>query len=149
MQLRKSSLYALRAALEMASVKGPVTVADVARRHGFPVTALAKVMQELVRAGIALGSRGVGGGYVLARDAAAISTLQVIEVFDPDRCGDDARSPADGLDQLLDEIDEVTRCTFASVSLETLARRTRRDRNAVAVDAPGILRRKAPGPKPS
>ena len=43
---------------------------------GVPPGALAKVFQNLVRAGIAVGVRGVGGGYVLAKPASAISNAR-------------------------------------------------------------------------
>ncbi|MGE0455062.1 MAG: Rrf2 family transcriptional regulator [Vicinamibacteria bacterium] len=132
----KSARYALHAALEMAlSPDEPVTVASVAARFGIPPTALAKVFQQLVRSGLALGTRGVGGGYRLARRANDISVLDVLSAFapppTPGRClvaerpdGACPRLGGCGLRQLFDEADELLRCTFASVSLETLARRT-------------------------
>ncbi|MCC6785612.1 MAG: Rrf2 family transcriptional regulator [Planctomycetes bacterium] len=136
MRYSKSTRYALYAALEMAAASGPVTVAQVAALHRLPETALAKVMQALVRAGIARGVRGVGGGYVLARSAGEISTLDVIAAFDPPRregdCllddggGGECRGHLDcRLRRLFDEVDEQLRCTFASVSLETLVRGAR------------------------
>jgi len=112
--------------MEMARAgDSPVTVADVARRHGIPGSALAKVFQQLVRAGIAVGLRGVGGGYRLARDPAGVTVADVLSVFEP---RDDAPEPPPGdpvearLRDLFEEVDETARCTFASVSLETLAR---------------------------
>ncbi len=65
----------------------PVTVAGVADRYGMPRTALAKVFQQLVRAGLALGTRGVGGGYRLARPAPQVSVLDVISAFERPRPG--------------------------------------------------------------
>lgn len=136
MTVSKSARYALHASLEMALAgEDLVTVGSVAARYGMPQTALAKVFQQLVRAGLAVGTRGIGGGYRLARAASAISVLDVIAVFEPPhapgRCllteGDDDGCPrhaACGLRRLFDEADELLRCTFASVSLATLARRT-------------------------
>ncbi len=137
MTLSKFARYALYAALEMA-VAGdePVTVNRVAEPHGIPAAALAKVFQQLVRAGIAVGTRGVGGGYRLARPRSAITILDIISVFEPprpagqclltDRVGDEncPRPETCSLKQLFDEIDEQVRYTMASVTLETLARRT-------------------------
>jgi len=130
----KSTRYALYAAIEMAVADGPVTVAQVSKRFRIPETALAKVMQTLVRAGIARGVRGVGGGYVLSRPPAELTTLDVIAVFDPPRregqCLLEDGAPAtctEDLDcrlrRLFDEVDEQVRCTFASVTLATLVRR--------------------------
>jgi Rrf2 family protein len=133
LKFSKSTLYALYAALELAGAEQPVTVASVAERFGLPPGALAKVFQRLVRAGLAVGVRGIGGGYVLSKPAAEITVLDVISVFDaPRRDGhfllaersEAARAqPTDArLSRLFDEVAEVVSCTFASVTLETLAR---------------------------
>lgn len=133
MTLSKSSRYALYAALEMARAGDePVTVAQVAGPHGIPPTALAKVFQQLVRAGLAVGTRGIGGGYRLASPRARITVLDVISVFDPPRTpgmdllGASAGGPrtpqATTLNRLFDEVDEGIRSTLASVTLDTLVR---------------------------
>lgn len=138
MHLGKSTRYALTAALEMAHAPdGLVTVAGLAARHALPAGALAKALQSLVRAGLAVGTRGVGGGYRLARPASRISVLDVVEVFQPLGAGGGplggperdeppdpaaAEPPLAGLVGLLGEVDEYVRSTFASVSLQTLAR---------------------------
>ena len=142
MTIGKSARYALHALLEMALAgEEAVTVAGVAERYGLPRTALAKVFQQLVRAGLAAGTRGVGGGYRLARPASQVSVLDVITYFErphpPGQClvaeRPDLvceRQPSCGLRRLFDEADELLRCTFASVSLATLARRTAAPRPA-------------------
>ena len=136
MRTSKTARYALHAALEMALAGDkPVTVAGVAGQLGLPQTALAKVFQQLVRSGLAVGTRGIGGGYRLARPAREVSVLDVLQAFEPPhppgRCllldhGDGAcrRTGSCGLQQLFDEPEELVRCTFASVTLSTLARRT-------------------------
>lgn len=137
MTLSKFSRYALYAALEMARAGDePVTVAQVAGPHGIPPTALAKVFQQLVRAGIAVGTRGIGGGYRLARPRTDITVLDVVSVFEPLRLpGRDllhARADASStapqtaaLQQLFDEVDEGMRATLASVTLDTLVRESK------------------------
>ncbi len=134
MTLSKFSRYALYAAVEMARAGDePVTVAQVAEPHGIPPTALAKVFQQLVRAGLAVGTRGIGGGYRLARPRSEITVLDVVSVFDPLRTpGDDllhdranastAKPNAVALRRLFDEVDEGIRATLASVTLDTLVR---------------------------
>lgn len=121
MRITRSARQALVAALEMAAAgPEPVTAATVARRHGIPEAALAKVVQRLVREGLAVGSRGVGGGYRLARDASAITVAEVLAAFEPPPARGD---PVEArMDLLFAEVDETARCTLASVSLETLAR---------------------------
>jgi len=128
----KSTLYALTMATEMALADGPVTVREVAARHGYSRAALAKVVQQLVRANVARGVRGVGGGYVLARKASEITVLEVIAIHDPPRrpagapeageAGPPHPSSVARLERLFAEVDELVSCTFASVTLETLAR---------------------------
>ncbi|MCC6671018.1 MAG: Rrf2 family transcriptional regulator [Planctomycetes bacterium] len=134
MKYSKSTRYALYAAMDMAQSPEPVTVGAVAARYRIPEGALARVMQTLVRAGIAQGVRGSGGGYLLVRPAAEVTVLDVIQVFDPARPEghcllSDARrpdcqdTPDCRLRRLFDEVDENARSTFASVSLETLVKR--------------------------
>ena len=133
MKLDKSTRYALHFALELA-VAGDrlVSVADVAKRHGLSPGALAKAVQHLVRVGVASGTRGVGGGYRLARPPAEVTVLDVMDAFQPPRRADClvadrpgrpcALSPTCRLRVLFDEVEEMARATFASVTLETLAR---------------------------
>lgn len=133
MTYSKSTRYALYAALEMALSSEPVTAGAVAAKYDIPPGVLAKVLQQLVRAGIARGVRGVGGGYLLARPPSEITVLDVIAVHDPvrreggcllhDATHAGCESPPDcRIRRLFDEVNEVVSCTFASVSLETLAR---------------------------
>jgi len=132
-RLSKSARYALYAAMEMAQATDRlVPVGEVARRYRVSEGALAKVFQQLVRSGFAIGTRGVGGGYRLARLPRDVTVLDVIRVFSPPRPGG-ACLLSDGpgavchlsagcrLQQLFDEVDELVSSTFASVSLETLA----------------------------
>ena len=120
MNFRKGTRYALYAAMEMArSDDGrPVTAAQVAASYGIPAAVLAKIFQRLVRAGLAAGTRGVNGGYVLTRPAARVTVLDVIEAFEPPRqpeqClladsdeADCARTDACRLRRLFDEVEET------------------------------------------
>jgi Rrf2 family protein len=119
--LTKSSRYALLAVLEMAGAGArPITAADVGRRHAIPEAMAAKVLQRLVRAGLALGIRGSNGGYRLARSASTITVLDVLRVFDDDLGNDGVAFGSAPLDRLMTDLTENIRCRFASVSLETL-----------------------------
>ena len=132
MQLSKSARYALLASIEMARAPTThVTASEVAARYGVPSSVLAKVFQQLVHRRLALGVRGSGGGYRLARKPRSITVLDVIEPFEPTRRATEMAELTDGtnldrLERLLDEVDEMARCTFASVTLETLTRSSRR-----------------------
>lgn len=135
MTITKSTRYALYAAAEMAlSGDAPTTVASVAERYGIPEGALAKVFQQLVRAGLATGTRGIGGGYRLARPASKITVLDVIDVFERrrdvlgcllhDRPGETCpRQSACRVQWLFGEVDDLVRSTYESVTLHTLVHR--------------------------
>ncbi len=134
MTLNKMTRYALYAAMEMARAGGrPLTVAEVAALYGIPESALAKAFQQLVRAGLAQGTRGVGGGYRLSGPPSGTTVLDIIRAYEPPR-GEghcllaDSHSSACGqtadcrLRRLFDEVDEMARCTLGSVTLETLVK---------------------------
>jgi Rrf2 family protein len=135
MNVTKSTQYALYAAAEMAlAAEAPTTVSAVAQRYRIPEGALAKVFQQLVRAGLAVGTRGIGGGYRLARPASKITVLEVINVFERHRpagvCGLHDRpgepcpaASACSVQWLFHEVDELVRTTYESVTLKTLVRR--------------------------
>lgn len=122
--MNKSTRYALYAAIELARAGGRiVTAREVADRHGVPATVVAKVFQQLVRAGIAVGIRGSGGGYRLARRPSETTMLEVIEALEPlGRQG--GMPPVEDVErrlaELLDEADGIWRSTFGSISLGTL-----------------------------
>ena len=124
MTSKKSTRYALCAMLTLAEApRGDlVPVARVAGRYGVPVAVLAKIFQQLARAGLVVGSRGTHGGYALARPAGELTVLDVILAFEsPPSTGE--RPLDERLRRLFVEVDELARCTYASVTLETLAGR--------------------------
>lgn len=137
MNLNKSTRYALHASLEMAiAADQPVTVNQIAVRYDIPDNVVAKVLQQLARAGIARGARGVGGGYRLTRTASEVSVQDIIDIFEPTPPADTCMlrdvpheaCPGEGeprcrLMDLFQEVDETVRATFSSVSLATLAAR--------------------------
>ncbi len=74
--------YAIKALVEIAGRSGEVApVSGMTGPLGLPRPYLRKIMQTLARAGIVVSSRGKGGGFVLARPAAAIRLIDVIRVF--------------------------------------------------------------------
>lgn len=61
---------------------GSVSAAVIAARTGIPAPTVAKVMGLLKRAGLLASSRGVAGGFRLARTTAAISVADIVEAVD-------------------------------------------------------------------
>jgi Rrf2 family protein len=78
--------YALRAVVHLAAqAPAPRTVEQIARVTKVPQAYLAKVIQELVHAGIARSQRGIGGGISLAKSADDLTILEVVNAVDPIR----------------------------------------------------------------
>jgi Rrf2 family transcriptional regulator, iron-sulfur cluster assembly transcription factor len=93
MRLTTKGRYAVTAMLDLAlhADKGPVTVSDIALRQGISQSYLEQLFGKLKRARLVVGLRGPGGGYALARPAAAINISEIIasvgEGIDATRCG--------------------------------------------------------------
>jgi Rrf2 family transcriptional regulator, cysteine metabolism repressor len=78
------SPYALRALAELgrSGDAGPVPIGELARRRDIPVQFLEQLFATLRRAGILRSQRGVKGGYSFAREPAAITVLEIVELLD-------------------------------------------------------------------
>ena len=76
--------YALRAVTCIAEGGGddPVLAKDIAAEMNIPHQYLQKVLRELVRAGVLSSTRGIGGGFKLARPARDVRLADVIGPFD-------------------------------------------------------------------
>ncbi|MGH8988255.1 MAG: RrF2 family transcriptional regulator [Acidimicrobiales bacterium] len=77
--------YACRALLSLAlrgSTSTPTSVRDIAERTGLPQPYLEQILLALKGAGLVRSKRGVGGGYVLAREPANITLAQVVSAVD-------------------------------------------------------------------
>jgi Rrf2 family protein len=68
--------------VEQAVSRKAVNTREIAEKFGLPVELLAKILQQLTRAGLLLSTPGPTGGYHLARPAAAISVGTVVECID-------------------------------------------------------------------
>jgi Rrf2 family transcriptional regulator, nitric oxide-sensitive transcriptional repressor len=84
MIITQSAEYGLRASVVLARSEGSaMTAPQLAEVAKIPVHYLSKILQELRRAGIVSSQRGTGGGFVLAKPAAEITVLQVVNALDP------------------------------------------------------------------
>ncbi len=78
--------YALRAAVFLASeAPAPRTARQIAAAARVPPGYLAKVLQQLVKAGLTSSRRGLHGGFLLARPAPQIPVLDVVNAVEPIR----------------------------------------------------------------
>jgi Rrf2 family protein len=84
MKINRQVDYAVRAVLHLAQL-GPgerAATARIAEKQQIPPTFLAKIVSQLAAAGVVRATRGARGGVALARDAADISLLDVMEAID-------------------------------------------------------------------
>jgi Rrf2 family protein len=74
--------WAIHCAVVLSRSDSPVTAQRLAEYHGVSRTYLAKNLQALSRAGLVRTTEGRDGGYVLNRDAAAMTVLDVVQAID-------------------------------------------------------------------
>jgi DNA-binding IscR family transcriptional regulator len=82
--ITSKSPYALAALVELHSYgdRGPVPIAELARRREIPVQFLEQLFATLRRAGVLRSQRGVKGGYSFGRPPAEITVLELVELLD-------------------------------------------------------------------
>lgn len=75
--------HALRAVVYLASHPGASCTVDCIAKHtGIPAGSLAKVLQQLSRAGLVSSQRGPNGGFVLTRTPQSLTFMDVIVAAD-------------------------------------------------------------------
>ena len=85
LELSRRGDYAVRAMLALArGDAAQATGAALAAETAIPASYVTQVMGDLVRAGLVANRRGRHGGYRLARPAADISLLAVVEAVEGD-----------------------------------------------------------------
>ncbi len=84
LKLTKKADYGLMALKYLAErpESAALSAKDVADAYGIPAQLLAKILQQLTRAGLLRSHAGMNGGYALARDAREISAYEVIHAID-------------------------------------------------------------------
>ena len=126
MRLSRSAAYAIRAALQLVeSPTGrPVPCSQLAKSGAMPERFLLQVLRHLVTNGILRSTRGVDGGYQLARPAREISLLDILEATDGSLVP--TMPPLDGLSayarNLLHEVvEDIVKASTLRLSQTTLA----------------------------
>lgn len=137
MKLQKATRFGLYAVLELAAhADDQLSASDIADRFGISANHLAKVLRDLTRAGLVDSSRGAGGGYRFSGNAKRTTLMDIIKLFED--IGADALRAQDlgqeteigrSLGLVLDEIDEIARATFSSITIDTLLKTMRWRRN--------------------
>lgn len=137
--------YASRALLSLAlhGASTPVSVRDIAGRTGLPQPYLEQILLALKGAGLVRSKRGVGGGYVLARDPSDITLGDIVSAVDgPITLGDFGAPHTDGA------CDHEGQCVLLAVWGAT-AEHMRRHLDALRLDdLAGMARGEQPWPAP-
>jgi Rrf2 family protein len=129
MRLTRASSYALHAVVFLAAQKQnkPVASHHVAKARRIPERFLLKVLKPLVSARVLHSIKGPNGGYRLARPAADISLLEVVEAVDGPIRGLAPLSQVEGdgqldrkLEQICNQTAEVLRKQLQRIRLPEL-----------------------------
>jgi Rrf2 family protein len=122
--------YSLRAAVALAqSGDAPCTAQRLSEITDVPRPYLAKVMQELVRAGLVNSRRGLHGGFELARSPKDLTIWDIVEAVEPlqriHKCPLRISAHSGGLCPLhrrLDDAMELVERSFRATTLAELLR---------------------------
>ena len=139
MKLQKATQFGLYAVLELArDPSRQLSAIEIADKYSISSNHLAKVLRDLGRAGLVDAVRGAGGGYRFSSNSKRVTLMDVINIFE------DIGSEASGTSDLADgtdigcallvirnEIDEITQATFGSITLDTLLKTMRWQRDVV------------------
>ena len=129
--------YASRALLSLAlhDAGAPTAVRDIAERTALPQPYLEQILLTLKGAGLVRSKRGVGGGYVLARDPSEITLAEIVSAVDgPIQAGDFGAPHQHGacdhegqcvLLGVWAEVGAKLQVLLGAVTLEDLARRAK------------------------
>jgi Rrf2 family protein len=138
MKLQKNTSLALFSVLEFASdPTRQISAAEIAEKYAVSPHHLAKVLSELVRAGIVASVRGVGGGYRFTGNARRLTLMDVIQLFEDltaqqaEHGDPDPHTPVGrALGEVIGEIDQTAHATFSSITLATMLRMIERHAGA-------------------
>lgn len=130
-KLNKSTRFALYSIVELSkNPQAVVSAGEIADKYKISEHHVAKVLQQLVRAGLIRSIRGIKGGFQIAMAPKEITMLDVVEIFEP-------RLPQNGcilldfeetcqlqntcrIGEVFNEIQEQAVYTLKSVSIATL-----------------------------
>lgn len=82
MKVSKKAYYGLRAAIALAQSHRALSIHALAKSEHLPEDYLEKILQMLRKAGLVEATKGVAGGYALARSAKETSAWDILRVLD-------------------------------------------------------------------
>ncbi len=117
--------YALQAVFDLAcqGIKNPIKIADIARRQRIPQKFLELILSGLKQGGFVESRRGAEGGYLLARDPAAITVGEVLRFVEGARDRKKGRRRSETpFTELWDRVDSSVSAVIDETSFAELAR---------------------------
>ncbi len=82
MRITQEADYALRISAYLAQADMPIGAPHLSEELGIPLSFTSKILRKLLLAGLVQSTRGVGGGFSLAKEAKEVTLRQVIEAID-------------------------------------------------------------------
>lgn len=133
MKISTRARYGTRAMMDLALHRdeGAVMVKDIGKRQQISARYLEQLLFSLKLAGMVSSSRGMGGGFTLAKPASEIRLLDIVQALDgpiaPVRCVDEpdlfSRSGCCAARDVWVQVKEASNKVLASVTLEDLVNR--------------------------
>jgi Rrf2 family cysteine metabolism transcriptional repressor len=121
MKLSLKTIYGLQALFELAQNygSGGKKIGDIARTQKIPVRFLEQILLSLKKKGILESTRGVKGGYSLARPPREITLLEAIQALEGPLVFTAMKKSSD-IYQTLNKIKETVESGFKETTLEDL-----------------------------
>lgn len=79
--ITKKTDYAIRALIELNNADKPLSVNYMIRKLSIPKAFLRNILQTLAKENILHSTKGIGGGFVLAKSAKKIYLTDIIKIF--------------------------------------------------------------------
>lgn len=146
LRLTNAGDYAIRSMIFIASLPEDAVVlrSEICETQKIPSSFMAKILRSLVRAQLLRSTRGVNGGFSLAKDPSEISLLDILEAIEgplaltdctpnAEECEHSGNCPANAV---WSRVQASIRDILASASLEDLVSTPRRNNRVVFVEGP-------------
>jgi Rrf2 family protein len=126
MKISKKTQYGLRAMVCLAKKyksKQICSTKIISQTEGIPFDFLEKIISLLEKADLVKGKKGIGGGYILAKNPQKITAKDIVEIFEKTNavnctlCGRSKKCLTKGV---WGKIDEAFEKTLKSITLKNL-----------------------------
>lgn len=135
--MQQSSRLAIYALIELASnPTSQISAAEIGAKYRVSAHHLAKVLMTLGRAGLVQSVRGVGGGYTFTGNAKRLNLDEIISLFEDTTTSCRLADPSEATDEewvlfdVSNEINDIARSTYGSITIQTLLKQVERRRFA-------------------